>query len=119
MIDAKAHAHIVIAGVRGNRLQPVMARVAAALLDANDAGLQVDLIVNDDDVADRQLVEAHGFPDRAPAFIHIGGGLQEDALLKPDLALRRVSLKPLLPGPEAVAPRDLVNRHETDVMAVA
>ena len=86
MIDAEAHAHIVVAGMRRNRFQPIMASVAAALLDANDAGLQIDLVVNNDHVGERQLVEAHGFPNRAPAFIHVGGRLQEDTLLKPDLA---------------------------------
>ncbi len=96
-----------------------MAGIAAARLHAHHAGLQVEFVVDDDHLGGRELVKAHGFAGRAPALVHVGRRLEQDALPGADLALRGQALETLLPRPEGVAARDLVNRHKANVMAVA
>ncbi|MNE63427.1 hypothetical protein D3C80_1587770 [compost metagenome] len=100
----------------------VLTRGAAAGLHAEAAGGQVDLVVEDDDLAGFDLVEARRLADRAAALVHIGLRLHQQDLDRAvgaiDLALADdgLELGPL--GTEAPAARDLVHGHEADVVAV-
>ena len=50
MADADAHAAIIVADMRGDRAQPVVAGDAAAGLDPHLGGREVDLVVEHHDV---------------------------------------------------------------------
>ncbi len=64
MADADAHAAIILAAMRVDRPQPVVAAIAAADLDPHLGLREVDLVVEHGDRRQWQLVEAHGFADR-------------------------------------------------------
>ena len=65
MADAEAHPpEIARAELLGDRAQPIVPGDAAAGLDAHLAGREVELVVADHDLRQRQLVEARGFGDR-------------------------------------------------------
>ena len=66
MADADAHAAIVVAAMGRDRAQAVMAGIAAADLHAQLAGRQVELVVEDRHVVQRDLEEALRLGDRAP-----------------------------------------------------
>ena len=119
MPDADAHAVIVVAHVRGDGAQAVVAGIAAADLHLQLAGREVDLVVKDVDVLDGDFQEARGIADRAAAVVHVGGGLQEHDALAAERAFRRLAMEALAPGAEAVRVDDLVERHVADVVAVA
>jgi Mg2+-importing ATPase len=101
----------------------VLARRPAAGLHAEAAGSQVDLVMEDDDRAGLDLVEARRLCHGPAALVHEGLGLHQQDLDRPggggDLALadRRLEFGSL--GPERPAPRDLVGGHEADIVAVA
>ena len=58
MADADAHADVVVAEMRCDRSQAVMAGAAAAGLHPHLAGHQIQLVMEDDDVGRVELVEA-------------------------------------------------------------
>ena len=113
------HAAKLLADVRLDRLQALVAGGAAAGLHPELSGRQVELVVDHDHVAGRELVEAHRLRDRAAGLVHVGGGLQEQRLLAAELALGGLALEARAPGREAVTAVDLVHRHEADIVPVA
>ena len=72
MTDAEPHAAIVVADMRGDRAQAVMAGNAAADLDPHLRRRQFELVVEHGDVAGRELEEVRGFLHRAPGVVHVG-----------------------------------------------
>src|SRR3546814_15855897 len=83
----------------------VMPGGAASDLHLDLHGGQVELVVEDGDVADVALEEAHRLADRLAAPVHEGGGLEEqDTLLAdapvlgPALARRFGRIKAMPPG---------------------
>ena len=66
MADADAHARVVVADVRGDRAQAVVAGIAAAGLDLQLGRRQVDLVVEDVDVVLGDLEIALGLADGRP-----------------------------------------------------
>src|SRR5262245_65868597 len=102
MTDADAHADEVAADMRGHRSETVMPGQAAPRLHPDLAGREVELVVEDHDVAGLELVEAHGFARGAARLIHGGLRLQQQHLLLPELAFGNVSVDALAPAGEAV-----------------
>src|SRR5262245_60493995 len=119
MSDADAHAPILVADMRRDRAQSVMAGDAAAGLDPHLAGRKVDLVVHHHDVGEPELVEMRSLRHRAARVVHVGAGQQQQRALAADRPLRRHALKAPPPRTDAVALGDRVNRHETDVVSVA
>ena len=65
MTDTDAHAAVVVADMRRDRAQPVVAGDAAAGLHPHLAGREIDLVVEHDDLGEAELVEMRGLADRA------------------------------------------------------
>ena len=65
MADADAHAAVVVADMRGDRAQAVVAGDAAADLHPHLGRRQFDLVVEHHDVAELELVEMRRLRDRA------------------------------------------------------
>ena len=65
MADAYPHAPIIIADALGDRAQAVMAGIAAAELDPELSGREVQFVVEDDDVRQLDLVITRRLADRA------------------------------------------------------
>ncbi len=73
--DAQTDAAILGPDVLVDRAQAIVARVAAALFDAQLAGGKVQFVVKDDDVLRFQLVIAHRLADGLAGQVHEGLGL--------------------------------------------
>src|SRR5882762_2157458 len=114
--DPEPHAAIVVADMRGNRTQPVMAGDAAADLDAQLGRRQFELILEHGDLARAELEEVRGFLNGAPGIVHERRGLQQDHPLAIERAFRRRALKAAAPWCETMTPRNLVNGHEADIV---
>ena len=119
MTDADAHALVVVADMRADRAQAVMARDAAADLHAHLGGRQIDLVVKHRDVAERHLVEMHRLGDRAAGLVHVGAGQQQQHLLAADRAFGRHALEAPPPRRKRMPLGDRLDHHESDVVAVA
>ena len=63
-----------------------MAGSAAAGLHPTLTGREVELVVEDGDVGQAELVEAHRLADRLAAVVHIGRRLEQQDALEPDRA---------------------------------
>src|SRR5712671_3450180 len=118
MTDAEPHAAILVADMRTDRAQAVMAGDAAADLDAYLRRLQFDLILKHGDLARRELEEIGGFLHRAAGVVHEGRGLEQHDALAFERAFRGLALKAAAPWCETMTPRDLVDGHEPDVVPV-
>ncbi len=105
MPDADAHAVVLVAHVRGDGAQPVVAGVAAANFHFQLGWREVDLVVKDVDVADFDFQEARGIADRAAAVVHVGRWLQQHDALAAKRAFRRLAMEALAPGAEAMRAR--------------
>ena len=57
--------------------------------------------------------------DRAPGFVHVGAGQQQQNFLSPERAFNRDALEAPTPRRDAVALGDRLHRHETDIVPVA
>ena len=70
-----------------DRAQPVVAGEAAAEARLQAADLEVDLVVDDEQVLERRLVERDGGLHRAPGVVHVRVGLEqrEPAAVDPDV----------------------------------
>src|SRR5262249_4076675 len=119
MPDADAHAPIVVADMRRDRAQSVVAGDAAAGLDPHLAGRKVDLVVDHDDVGQPELVEMRGFRHRAARLVHEGAGQQQQRALAGERPFRRHALKAPPPRTDAMALGDRIDGHETDIVSVA
>lgn len=61
--DAKTHATVIVADMRADRAQPIMSGIAATGLDSQLGGGKIELVVEDDDVAQSEFIELCGFGD--------------------------------------------------------
>ena len=119
MADAEAHAHVIVADVGFDRAQSIVAGIAAAGFDLDLARRQIEFVMEDEDVCVFNFEKTLGFADRAAAFIHESFGLQQRDPLVADGAFTDEALKFFAPWGKAMCRRDAVERHETDVVAVA
>ena len=118
MPDAEADSAVLVAAMGGDRAQSVMTGIAAADLHAEFRRWKIEFVVEDRDVAERDLEEPHGIRHRPSGFVHVGLRLEEDDLLARDRCLGRIGLEALSPGRRPVDARDFVHRHETDIVTV-
>ncbi|MNV81506.1 hypothetical protein D3C71_1751740 [compost metagenome] len=116
--DAEPQAAVLLAAMSVDRLDAVVATVAAADLDARFRRRQVQLVIDDGDVLRLQLVEAHGFTDRLAGEVHERLRLHQENALSADFAFGDFGLELLRPGGKAMAAMDDVDGHETDIVAV-
>src|SRR5690606_37710838 len=113
--DAEAHAlEVARAELLGDRAQAVVSGHAAAGLDAHLAGREIELVVTDHDVPERQLVKARGFGDGVAGVIHEGLRLLQEDLDAAEKAFAHQARKLAAPGTEAVRTGDRLDRHEAD-----
>src|SRR5450755_1840068 len=108
MADADAHPAIAVADMGIDVTQPVMAAGAAALLHADAAGGEVELVVEDDHAVERDLQEAHRFAHRLARFVHEGHGFQDQRTLTAEMAFRHLAVEAVAPRREDTAADDLV-----------
>src|SRR5439155_25114252 len=119
MPDADADAPVIRPDHRVDRAQPVVAGRAAAALDPDLAGPQVELVMDDDDVRRRDLIKAHRRQHRLAGIVHEGLRPQQQAPLPGDHPLGELALEAVAKRRKAVAPGDRLGRHEADIVAVA
>ena len=119
MTDAEADAGELRADMGGDRAQAVVAGVAAAGLDPDPAGREVELVVQDDHLGGLELVELQRGADGVAGEVHVGAGLQEQHLLGAEAAFGHAPLELRAPGGEAMRRGDGVGGHEADVVALA
>ena len=82
-------------------------------------GGQIKLVMEDIDVAGIQLVELRRRAHGMARLVHEGFGLEQQDLFTAQPTLGEDPLKFPAPWSETVISRDLVQRHEPDVMAMA
>src|SRR6267378_2760223 len=116
--DPEPDAAIVVADMRGDRAQPVMAGNAAADLDAQLRRRQLKLVLEHGDLASAELEEVRGFLHRAPVIVHERRGLQQDHPLAIQRAFGGLALKAAAPWCKPMTPRDLVDGHKADIVPV-
>ena len=119
MTDADAHAAILVADMRADRAQSVVAGDAAADFDPHLAGRQFDFVVEHRDVAGRHFVELRRLGDGAARLVHESPRQEQQHPFAVDWSLAGDTLKAPAPRPDAVALRDFLDRHEANVVAVA
>src|SRR5262245_277038 len=95
--DADTHTDDVAADMRSRGSETVMPGQAAPSLHSELAGCEIELVMEDHDVAGLELVEAHGFAHGPARGIHEGLRFQQQHLLLPELALGNKSLEALAP----------------------
>ena len=119
MGDAKAKARKVpvVAETADDIAQAVVAPVPAALLEAGDTDGQVEVVVRDENVLRRDLVETRQCGHGLAAVVHEGIGLEEPDVLPRQPHARYLAVE-LLFTPEAAAmdARHLVNKPEPGIV---
>ena len=91
---------------------------AAAASSPDLARGEVELVMEDDDVAGLELVEAHGFAHGAARCIHESLRASTAAPAPGQACLGNEPLEALAPVGEAVRGRDGIDRHEADIVTV-
>ena len=118
MADADAHPpEVGRADLGGDRAQAVVPRHPAAGLDAELAGGEVELVVADHDLRERQLEEADRLGDRVAGVVHEGLRLEQQHPLVTEMALAEQAGERCARARNMSA-RDRVGRHETEVVPV-
>src|SRR5437868_10388760 len=118
MPDADAHAGKFVAEVRRDGAQAIVPGVAAPGLHLELGRHQVELVVEDVDVAFRNLQIAARLADRAAAVVHEGLRLQQHHALARNGTLAGEAMEALLPRAQSMPLGDALDRHETDVVAL-
>src|SRR5439155_10285480 len=97
------------------RAQAVVAREPSPGPGLETTGLEVDVVVDDEERFGLDLEEARGPSDRAARLVHVGLGLQQRKaeIAEPDLRKRSGELR--APG-AAVAPGQLLEDHPAGVV---
>src|ERR1700733_6011070 len=118
MADPEPHAAVVIADMRRDRTQAVVAGYATADLDPQLGRRQFELILKHSDFADRELEEIRGFLHRASRIVHEGWGPEQDDTLAVERTFRGLALKTAAPWCETMTPRNFIGDHEPDIVPV-
>src|SRR5581483_2561142 len=116
--DAEPHPAILVADMRSDRAQAVVAGDAAADLHPHLRRRQFELVLEYGDLAGPELEEVRRFLHRAPGVVHVGRGLEQDHALAIERAFRCLALKAAAPWCETMTPRNLVDGHEADIVPV-
>src|ERR1700690_3969355 len=109
---------VVLAHMRRYRAQSIMTCVGSADFHAHLGRRKFDFVMEDHEVGQigRRVVE--GFLHRSSRLVHEGFRAKQDDLLVIDGAFRRLALKAAAPWCKTMTPRDLIDGHEADVVAV-
>src|SRR5215813_1342588 len=91
---------------------------AAADLHPHLGRRQFELVLEDGDVAGRDLEEVGRLLHGAARLVHVGRRLEQHDALAFERAFRGLALKTTAPWCETMTPRDFVNGHEPDVVPV-
>ncbi len=118
MADAEPHAAILLAAMRVDRAQAVMAGRTATGLHLDAEGIEIELVMEGGQRRKIELVETQRFADRAAAVVHIRGGLEQEDAGGADTASGNPALEALLPRFETMGVGDRVHGHEADIMPV-
>src|SRR5882724_1498984 len=116
--DPDPHAAIVVAEMRGDRAQPVMAGNAAADLDAHLRRRQFEFVLKHGDLAGGQFEEVGSFLNRASGLVHEGLRLQQHHPLAIERAFGGLALKTAAPWCETMTPRNSIDDNEPDVVPI-
>src|ERR1700741_3629945 len=106
MTDAEPHPAVLIAVMRGDRGQAVMAGIPAADLAPNLGRRKLQLVLEHRDFPGRELEEVPRFLHRAPRLVHVGRRFEQDHALMVDCAFRGLALKAAAPWCETMTPRN-------------
>jgi len=106
------------ATVLHHRAKPVVAGCPTAHLEPHDPKIEVELVVNANDLPERDLEEAHGRLNSLPAQVHEGHGLEKHHVVVVDGDFGELSLKLVSETRRTPAPRQLVDHHESNIVAI-
>src|SRR5581483_4554649 len=98
MADADAHAAIVAADVCCDRTQAIVPRISPPSLNSYLRWREIYLIVKYYDVFWSIIKGSRGLADRAPRFVHVGAGQQQQHALGAERSFRRRALEAPAPG---------------------
>src|SRR4051794_6841771 len=118
MTDPEPHPAIVVADMRGDRAQPVMAGDAATDLDADLRRRQFEFVLKHRDLAGGQFEEVGGFLNRAPGLVHERTRTKQNDALAIERAFGSLALKTAAPRCKTVTPRNFIDGHEPDIVPV-
>src|SRR6202048_44368 len=116
--DPDPHPAIIVADMRGDRAQAVVAGNAAADLDAHLALRQFEFILKHGDLAGRELEEIRSLLNRATGLVHESLRAEQNHPFTVELAFRGLALKAAAPWCETMTPRNFIDGHESDVVPV-
>ncbi len=117
--DAEAHPPVVAPDMGIDRAQAVVPAVATTTLDPHLAGGEVEVIVQDDDLVEVELVVSSNLAQSTAGVVHVGLRLETKHLARAHPAFGDIALQAPAPRTEAVTARDLLHRHEADVVPIA
>lgn len=107
------------AAVFDHGAQPIVPRGAAADLDANHSEPEVELVVHTEDPVDGHLEEPHRSLHRLAAQVHEGHWLEKHEIMVAKRDLRELALEFLTKAGRTPTPRQLIDQHESNVVAIA
>ena len=96
-----------------------MACIAAARLDPHLAARQIKLVVEHNNIGERNFEKPHRFRHRLAALVHIGFGLQQNRAIRPERNLGNLAVEFAFPWRRTKGARHRIHRHEADVMPIA
>ena len=91
---------------------------AAAGLHPHLARRQVDLVMDDEHVGRRELVEAHRLADGAARLVHVGERLEKEHLLARQRSFGDLAVEAPPPRAEPVTAVNRIGGHEADIVPV-
>jgi len=107
------------AAVLNHRAQPIVARRSATDLEPDHSELEIELVVYAEYPLEWHLEEAHGGLNALPAQVHVGHGLEEHHVAATHSNLGELALELVAKARRTPAPRQLVDHHEPNVVAIA
>src|SRR5207253_1088548 len=97
MPDTKSYPFVVVAEVRRDRTQAIMARIRSSDFHSHLGWRKLDFIVEHHEISQIELGVLEGFLHRAAGVVHEGHGLEKHDALAVERAFRSPTLKTALP----------------------
>src|SRR5258706_8442093 len=117
MIDAEPQAPIVIAEMRIDRAQSIMAAGPTTAFDTQPPQGQIELVMDDQHVIRLQLEKLCRRLHGATGLVHISERAEEDDLLILERAFPGDTMKAFTAAGKGMAADKIAHRHETDIVA--